>query len=763
MCPSSAPRNSVGLHRLRVPAFFFKVRGESLKIRFKILAALVLAALLPAIIVCSVSVSKMKTDNFDYMQRSLFYTIKNQVEDISSYASEITNTVKRIAINEDIVNYTMEANKSGNELSAESPLYAEVMRDIKYLTENNAVIEAMLLNDSGIVIASTGKENTIGKKIPNYKDLLESAVINSGVSGFFMSDANQKNSPVFNLCKVVYSPSNEKIGLLYITYDTQILQKYINNIKTDKYTIVAVLDGSGNVLEYPFKTINHYSNSKNYSIYTEQLNYMYRNPESTSLNDNLVYDNTKKRCYYASPIPGTGWYLIASADIIGIQNFSKSSGTEVTMLMIFLCIAVITGAFFASGYFVKPVKLMLKAISEKKKGNNNARFDESSKDEFSIVGHEFNKMLDSLGESEQRYRTIVEMTNNITFEVNYKKDTVFVSKNFNKKFSFRPKDDTLKESFIYKVRVHKDDKDKYLNDMDRILGPTANFIQGEYRIKSIYGDFIWVMIKATKFFDREEKPSKIIGVIVDIDREKKSEMHLLQRANYDNLTQLYNRESFLKAVTEQLSASLYKKTLDAVMFIDLDDFKYFNDEFGHACGDEVLKFVADTLKEITFERGFAGRFGGDEFVACVTGFALFGDAGKVAQEIIDILGNGFISDSTGQRLYIKCSIGIAFLHESGKTTNEVIAAADEAMYNIKKHGKSSYAYAKSASKNSKIPDVVAPTTSSIDSDRQNPGSGSSSRYKNEIEASPIDSDSNDKKEESKPTIEVDDNFFNPLY
>ncbi|MGN0586896.1 MAG: diguanylate cyclase domain-containing protein, partial [Oscillospiraceae bacterium] len=93
--------------------------------------------------------------------------------------------------------------------------------------------------------------------------------------------------------------------------------------------------------------------------------------------------------------------------------------------------------------------------------------------------------------------------------------------------------------------------------------------------------------------------------------------------------------------------------------------------------------------------------------------------GKIAQEIIDVLGKGFISDSTGEKLSIKCSIGIAFLRESGKTTDEIVAAADEAMYNIKKHGKSAYAYAKSAPK----PDSTAAqhtpsTTSTIDSDKK---------------------------------------------
>lgn len=717
-----------------------------------------LLAIIPVIIVSAVANSRIRQDNLEYLQRNMFYSIKSQAEDISTLVSEEISRAKNASILPCMVRYAETASKSGFSLNEEDPDYIEVLHQLDNISSENTVLKAMLINDSGIVVASSADDESLGKKLLNYKEMLNLAVKNGGISGFSMSEENDNKYPVFSISKVVYSQSNEKTGLLYITYDSQTIQKYINNVKTDKYTIVSLMDASGNVLEYPFKSINHYSSNKNYSIYTEQLNYLYRTDDNKQFTETLVEDNSGKKCYYASPVANTGWYLVASSELSGIKSFSKQSTRTVNALAAPLCIAIFTVIFFLTGSYVKPIKAILNTFEEKKKGNTSARFNENSKDEYSLIGKSFNSMLDAVSESEQRYRTIVEMTNNITFEINYKKNTVFVSKNFNKKFSFRPKDDSLNESFIYKIRVHKDDKERYLDDMDKILGPKANFIQGEYRVKSIYGDFIWVMIKATKFFDRNESPSKIIGVIVDIDREKKSEMHLLQRANYDNLTQLFNRESFLKAVTDRLAASAYKKTLDAVMFIDLDDFKYFNDEFGHACGDEVLKFVADTLKEITFERGFAGRFGGDEFVACVTGFALFGEAGKVAQEIIDILGNGFISESTGQRLYIKCSIGIAFLHESGKTTNEVVAAADEAMYNIKKHGKSSYAYAKSASKNKKFPDVVAPTTSSIDSDIPSNG-GSSSRYKNEKP----EKAENDPPKDSEPTIDVDENFFNPLF
>jgi diguanylate cyclase (GGDEF)-like protein len=201
------------------------------------------------------------------------------------------------------------------------------------------------------------------------------------------------------------------------------------------------------------------------------------------------------------------------------------------------------------------------------------------------------------------------------------------------------------------------------------------------------------MLKATKFFDRNENPSKIIGVIVDIDREKKSKMSLMLRASYDSLTQILNRETFIKQVAETIEQTSYRKELSAILFIDLDDFKHYNDTYDHDGGDEVLKFTADSLKEITFERGFAGRFGGDEFVACLTGLTLYQDAGNLAQELIDTMVKGFFCQKAGKVIEVHCSVGIAFLHESGKTAEEVIAAADGAMYNIKKHGKSAFAYA----------------------------------------------------------------------
>ncbi|MBQ8826874.1 MAG: diguanylate cyclase [Oscillospiraceae bacterium] len=691
-----------------------------MKIQFKLIAVMLAIIIIPIVIVNIAASNIINQYCMDIQISSIERTIKNQADNINFVCETTVAQSKELAIKECIREYIIASSENGYEFDKNDPLYLEVNENLNQInTYGESLVKAMIIDKSGIVLASTAGDDEVGRRISNYKELFTMALENNGFSGFFMSNENDSQSPVYYIAKSVYSQDNERIGVFYAVYDTALIQKYINGMKLDKYTVAALMDSDGIILEYPYRNLRPYSANENYSPYAERLRAIIENDDSEKHlgKTESIGKNDDEHSYFVSEISNSGWYVISSTDSYGLKTSidDKASNIKVISIAIAVVLSVVSAVFVI--FFVRPVGDIMRVLAEKQKGNTGVSFKTNSKDEFSEIGHAFNTMFDNIFESEQRYRTIVEMTNNITFEINFDKNMVFVSKNFNKKFSFRAKDDSMNESFLYKLRFHKDDRQRYLNDLEKILD-TGKFWQGEYRVKSIYGDFIWVMIKGTKFYDRFERPTKIIGVIVDIDREKKSEMHLIQKASYDNLTQLYNRETFLKSLTSEIELSAMKKTLDAVMFIDLDDFKFFNDEYGHACGDEVLKFVADTIKEISFERGFAGRFGGDEFVVCLTGLTLYGDAGKNAQEIIDVLGKGFVSESTGEKLSIKCSIGIAFLRESGKTTEEIVAAADEAMYNIKKHGKSAYAYAKAKDGESAPVTVLAPTTSEIDSDNE---------------------------------------------
>ena len=120
----------------------------------------------------------------------------------------------------------------------------------------------------------------------------------------------------------------------------------------------------------------------------------------------------------------------------------------------------------------------------------------------------------------------------------------------------------------------------------------------------------------------------------------------------------------------------------------MDDFKNFNDQYSHATGDQVLKFVARTISDVTHGFGTAGRYGGDEFIVCVRNIDI-NEPTRVAQDILNTLRDGFTSDS-GEHLVVNTSIGISIVEDSSMTVDEIIGMADDAMYRIKKSGKSNF-------------------------------------------------------------------------
>ncbi|MDE6600165.1 MAG: diguanylate cyclase, partial [Oscillospiraceae bacterium] len=614
-----------------------------MKIKYKLLAFIFLLAIVPIIVVNVASSSRMNENSMELMSSATADIISNQADNVNSYFEEIVASAKGLASSESVRNYTKESNEDDFEIPEESEYYQKITTGFTAVSVNDPALQKiMIINNSGMIIASTDQDDT-GKRMSNYKGLFSLAQNNNGVSSFFMS-GDDSDVPVFIVAKSVFSYDNVCQGIVYQLYSTSRLQDMINSTKLDKYTTSAIMDSSGNLLEYPYKTLRSYTENENYKAAGSQLVKAINPSDGEAAEFSAEFGSGRGlRTLFVSPVPSCHFTMVAVSDKSSLKKLAEKSGQSIRNLSIITIIVSCVLTFVFIYWFSKPINEIIRILQKKKKGDMYARFDIRSNDEFRQIGSEFNNLFDDVFESEQRYKTIVEITNNIIFEISIKNGTVFVSKNFNKKFSCRPKDDSMKESFFYKIHVHKDDKERFMSDLERILGP-ANFMQGEYRVKSIYGDFIWIMIKATKFYNRDEVPTKIVGVIMDIDKEKKSEMHLIQRASNDALTQLFNREAFIKSLTVAIEESAAKKSLDAMMFIDLDDFKFFNDEYGHACGDEVLKFVADTLKEISFERGFAGRFGGDEFVICLTNLTLYGDSGKIAQEIIDILGNGFLSE-----------------------------------------------------------------------------------------------------------------------
>lgn len=153
-----------------------------------------------------------------------------------------------------------------------------------------------------------------------------------------------------------------------------------------------------------------------------------------------------------------------------------------------------------------------------------------------------------------------------------------------------------------------------------------------------------------------------------------------QRARMDELTSLFNRRHFDECLKQEISKHSIGKDKLSLIFIDLDFFKDYNDSYGHVAGDELLRQIAKLIKSIK-HADLAFRYGGDEFAIILPKFATY-DARLVAKRVCDIIA----TDMKNKRSQITASIGLASFPDDGTTRDEIVNAADNALYYAKQTG-----------------------------------------------------------------------------
>ncbi|MGB1338744.1 MAG: EAL domain-containing protein [Cycloclasticus pugetii] len=182
---------------------------------------------------------------------------------------------------------------------------------------------------------------------------------------------------------------------------------------------------------------------------------------------------------------------------------------------------------------------------------------------------------------------------------------------------------------------------------------------------------------ATMVIDQLEKGSQLI-------REK--EQNLVWLADHDSLTKLFNRRRFQLEFEQQLKISQRYRSNGAILYLDLDQFKYINDTSGHGAGDLLLKQVAETIQQTIRSSDILARLGGDEFALLLPNIDAHG-ATQFAQKIIEKL-RLMRFEYNGTQHNISASIGIAMFPEYGLTVQNFMSNADIAMYQAKESGRS---------------------------------------------------------------------------
>jgi diguanylate cyclase (GGDEF)-like protein len=165
------------------------------------------------------------------------------------------------------------------------------------------------------------------------------------------------------------------------------------------------------------------------------------------------------------------------------------------------------------------------------------------------------------------------------------------------------------------------------------------------------------------------------------DKLRRQNEELERLSTSDALTGLHNRRYLTQRLSEELVRSYRHKGTFSVLMADVDEFKEYNDAFGHPAGDEVLKKVAAILLNSTRSMDCTARYGGEEFAVLLTG-----TAGDVAHEVAErIRARVEATKFAGRKITL--SIGIAEFPDNGQTADEVISSADEALYAAKRGGR----------------------------------------------------------------------------
>lgn len=200
----------------------------------------------------------------------------------------------------------------------------------------------------------------------------------------------------------------------------------------------------------------------------------------------------------------------------------------------------------------------------------------------------------------------------------------------------------------------------------------------------------WWSISAHPKFDEDGKFAGYRGSAKDVTIEYQHKLEESRLAEFDSLTGLANRHRMTRRLDSAITVLKCSQRTCALLMLDLDRFKQVNDTMGHMAGDELLRQVAERLRNIIGNRGEIGRLGGDEFQVILPDLDDRGKLGELADKLIQIVSQPYPID--GKRAIIGTSVGIAIAPYDGAERDELVRSADLALYAAKNGGRGGFRF-----------------------------------------------------------------------
>ena len=204
------------------------------------------------------------------------------------------------------------------------------------------------------------------------------------------------------------------------------------------------------------------------------------------------------------------------------------------------------------------------------------------------------------------------------------------------------------------------------------------------------GDVIWISENARAVTDERGTLLYYEGTVEDITERKLYEAHIEQQANYDILTGLANRSLLHDRLHQAILQSASHGTRLAVVFVDLDRFKYINDSLGHHVGDELLRVMAKRFQSCVRDCDTVARLGGDEFVLVMNSLTEADSVAPMVERMLGLIAQPWVTPNGV--FDVTCSMGVALYPDDGTDTQTLLKHADSAMYRAKERGRNNFQF-----------------------------------------------------------------------
>ncbi len=294
----------------------------------------------------------------------------------------------------------------------------------------------------------------------------------------------------------------------------------------------------------------------------------------------------------------------------------------------------------------------------------------------------------ALKQSQERYSLVFKASAEGLWDYNYETDVTYMSGDWHNLY--------IREKSLHKWKeqIYEDDHPYYMNVIDGVKRYRKETYACEYRVYDIKGSIKWIHEKGVTTFNEEGQLLRIVGSHVDVTRRKEQDEMIKELAYFDHLTGLPNRASLYQDAEYLFGYNNNHDYAGAVIFMDVDNFKFINDTYGHSIGDLVVKEIGLRIRKSNDDNAIVYRLGGDEFVIILEEDSRSKSTEKMIIDIQTLISKPFLIEEYTFNMTV--SIGVAMYPENGLSIEDLLKNADTAMYKAKEEGRNRFKYFESS-------------------------------------------------------------------